>query len=72
VKFASTETMMIFWVCEYCTIKLRNIAEEMTAAREKLINEFLPDILFRKLLLKKTITNRRPGRISRKLIFINF
>jgi hypothetical protein len=54
--------MMIFWVWEYCTIKLRNIAEEMTAAREKYryMNEFLTGILFRKMLLKKPATNRRP------------
>jgi hypothetical protein len=58
---------MTFWVWEYCTINLRNIAEEMTAARERYINEFLTGILFRKLLLKKTATNRRPEKDFKKI-----
>jgi hypothetical protein len=66
-KCMSTENIMIFWVWKYCTIKLRNIAEEMTAARERYINEFLTDILFRKLLQKKTATNRRPEKDFKKI-----
>jgi len=58
---------MIFWVWEYCTVKLRNIAEEVTAARERYMNVFLTDILFRKLLLKETATNRRPENDFKKI-----
>jgi hypothetical protein len=39
----------------------------MAAAREKYINEFLTDILFRKLLLKKTATNKRPEKDFKKI-----
>jgi len=43
------------------------MAEEMTAARERYINGFLTDILFRKLLLKKPATKRRPGKDFKKI-----
>lgn len=39
----------------------------MITARERYINVFLTDILFRKLLLKKVATNRRPENDFKKI-----